>query len=438
MIFSKALVFLAVSAPLFAQYGGPAVLTRGQAPAAMAASQIDFRPFVNILGGYDYGLNGVGINPNGTGFNVSSYTVEASAGVSGLHSWRHTQVGLDYSFSMHHYPGHSFYDGFDQRMLLSIIHQLSRHAVVSVRTNAGMFTQNFGQPVLAQAIPFDPATTYVPSNDYFNNRTLYSSTQADIQIQKSTRLSYMAGVDYFVTSRRSDALYGDKGIGARGDVQYRLTRRSTIGVGYNYTHYIFSHIFSSTDLHSLVGSYAVRLTRTLELSATAGATRYETKFIQSVPVDPAIAALIGLTHLNQISYSKNYVSTGTGRLSYTMKRGVLFLNGGRAVTPGNGLFLTSTSNTVAAGYNYTALRHWSASATSSYNRSTSLGNYLGDYGNISVGINISRQVARYTHGMLTLAANKYRSPDFRNYNKWAYSVRLGLGFSPGDIPMRLW
>src|SRR5438067_12630512 len=100
-----------LAAPLSAQYGGPAVLTRGQAPAAMAASQIDFRPFLSVSGGYDSGLNGVGVDPKGQAVNTSSYVVEASGGVSGLHSWKHTQVGLDYRASINHYPGRSFYDG---------------------------------------------------------------------------------------------------------------------------------------------------------------------------------------------------------------------------------------------------------------------------------------------------------------------------------------
>jgi len=89
--FSRAIVMLAAAAPLFGQYGGPAVLTRGQAPAAMAASQIDFRPYLSLTGGYDRGLNGVGIDPSGQAFSVSSYSVEATAGISGLHagtSWR--------------------------------------------------------------------------------------------------------------------------------------------------------------------------------------------------------------------------------------------------------------------------------------------------------------------------------------------------------------
>ena len=36
------------------------------------------------------------------------------------------------------------------------------------------------------------------------------------------------------------------------------------------------------------------LPKAAEFSATAGATQYKTKFIQTVPIDPAIAALIQL------------------------------------------------------------------------------------------------------------------------------------------------
>ena len=35
-------------------------------------------------------------------------------------------------------------------------------------------------------------------------------------------------------------------------------------------------------------------------------------------------------------------------------------------------------------------------------------------------------------------ARKYESPDFKNYNKWAYNASLGLTFATGDIPIRFW
>ena len=51
--------------------------------------------------------------------------------------------------------------------------------------------------------------------------------------------------------------------------------------------------------------------------------------------------------------------------------------------PGNGLFLTSTSTNAGLGYNYVGLRHWAISAGASYNRSQSVGNVIGEYGEYS-------------------------------------------------------
>ena len=121
-----------------------------------------------------------------------------------------------------------------------------------------------------------------------------------------------------------------------------------------------------------------------------------------------------------------------------MPRGTVFVIGFACADPGNGLFLTSTSTNVGVGYNYTGLRRWAISAGANYDRSNSVGNVIGDYGDYSANLSVSRQVAPLTHGVLSFNARRYDSGDFKNYNKWAYGVRLGLSFSPGDIPLRLW
>lgn len=408
----------------------------------MAPTQIDFRPFLSLSAGYDTGLNGVSVDPNGNPANVSSTALEATLGVSGFHSWKHTTIGLDYRASFRHYSSKSYYDGTDQLLLFSLTHMITRHVMFSLREDAGLYSQNYSAPSLQQTVPFDPATAYVPTSDFFDNRTMYFSTQADLQTQLSTRLSFDVGADGFMTRRRSTALYGVSGAGARGDFQYRLNRQTTIGMGYTYTHYSFNGIFSSTDLHSLVASYAVRLTRSLEFSATGGATRFENKFVQSVPIDPAIAAVICVPGqpcgTTEVTYSVNFVPSITARLSKVVPRGVVFISGGHSVTPGNGLFLTSTSTVVGGGYSYTGLRKWAISTGINYSSSDSVGNVLGRYSSIVADASVSRQILRSTHAIFSLSARQYGSGDFKNYNKWAYSARLGLGFTPGDIPIRLW
>jgi hypothetical protein len=435
---SRAFALLAAAAPALAQYGGPAILLRGEAPAPMQGGVIDFRPFLDIMGIYDAGLNGVSVNSQGNPVNDKGLGVQVAGGISGTHSWKHIRLGLDYRASIRHYPNISFYDGTDQTLGLSLTDRLSRHTTFSLRESAGIFSNNFSSLGFSEAVPFDPAAAFIPRNDFFDNRTIYLSTQADITVQKSARLSLDFGADGFLQRRRSSALFGVTGGGARGDLQYRLTRRSTIGAGYTYTHYSFTGILSSTDLHGLVVTYAVRLSRNFEFSGYGGAMRAETKFQQNVPLDPAVAAIIGVAFASEVAYRVDYVPNLAGRLAYTVQHGVFYASGGHAITPGNGLFLTSSSTNAGVGYGYTGFKHWSINASAGYNKSNSLGNVTGTYGSYQGSLNASRLLFRYTHGVISANFNRYDSGVFSNYNRWTYSIRMGLGFTPGDVPLRLW
>lgn len=404
----------------------------------MSSSQIDFRPYVSVTGTYDTGLNGVSVDTNGSPVNDASFGVTVGFGVSGAHSWKRTRIGLNYSSGYSHYAK-GFYDGISsQNMQFSLSHQLSRHAQFSLSTNAILYGSNRATPTLSSAVGFDPNTTLVSTNDFFDNRTISVSNQASVTLQRSSRLSISLGVDGFLTRRRSSALYGSNGIGAHGDVQYRLSRRSTIGATYSYMHYSFTGISGGTDSHTATGSYSVVLSRSTQFSGYAGISRYENVFVEIVPIDPAIAAVIGISSAQRVSYQKNYTPNIGARLSKVVPRGTIFVTASHGINPGNGLFLTSTSTDAGAGYSYTGLRRWSISAGASYNRSNSEGNVLGTYGSYVANANVSRQVMRMTHGVFSLYARKFDSPDFRNYNKWVYGVNLGLTFTPGDIPIRFW
>ena len=92
----RVLAILAWAMPVFAQYAGPAILSRGEAPAAMASPQIDFRPFIELARVYHTGLSGVAVNSQGQLGDEESEGLEVTAGISGMHSWRHTKIGLHY------------------------------------------------------------------------------------------------------------------------------------------------------------------------------------------------------------------------------------------------------------------------------------------------------------------------------------------------------
>jgi len=434
----RALAALAAFTPLFAQYGGPAILARGQAPGAMAPNQIDFRPFVSVTGTYTAGLNGVSVDAQGLPVNDASFGASLNFGISGSHSWKRTRLGLTYSTAFTHYAK-SFYSGFgSQDFQLSIIHQLSRHSTLNFNNSVVLYGENRATPTLPPTLDFDPGTNNIPTNDFFDNRTITIASTVGYTIQRSSRLSFSFAGNGFLTDRRSDALYGAKGAGAQADFMYRLTRRSTIGAMYNYIHYSFTGISGRTDAHAVSGVYSLTLTRNTEMSAFGGFTKFENVFVQTVPIDPAIAAVIGPGNVQRVFYINQIFPTGGGRISWRVPRGTFFAEGSSNLIPGNGLFLTSIAVNAGVGYNYTGLRRWALSAGAMYNASSSKGNVYGNYGSYSANLAVSRQVARYTHGVLGLYLRKYDSGDFQNYNKWAYGINLGVSFTPGDIPVRLW
>jgi hypothetical protein len=432
------LVFWAAATPCFAQFAGPSVLSRGEAPSAISTAAVKFRPFVGLSGNYDTGVAGVELNGNGQLTNQAVYGVSLSWGISGSHLGKRTAVGLTYRGSYANYRARTALGSIDQSIIFSVTERLSRRVTVGLNTTAGIYSRDFGLLGLPQSVPFDPTTTYIPTTDFFDNRTYYSTSQLFLTYQRSARLSFSSAGGAYLTRRRSPSLYGTTGISAGEDVQYRLNRRTTVGGTYTYEHFTAIHVYGTTDLHGVSGSFARQITRHGEFSGFAGMVRPELKFIRSVPVDPVIAALLGVTSAAQISHSVSWTPMGSGRLSWVFSRGVAFLSAGHTVTPGNGLFLTTKMSSCVAGYVYTGLRRWTFNFESGYRSGSSIQNLIGRYKDASASLTISRSLSHGFHWYASGAARKYWSPNFPNYDRRINQASIGFGYSPGELPLRVW
>lgn len=94
MILRRVFGVLVLSLPALAQYAGPAILSRDEAPAAMEAPQVSFRPYFDVNAVYDTGLAGVFVtDAQGDLANAASTGVAVAGGVSGSHNWKHTKLG---------------------------------------------------------------------------------------------------------------------------------------------------------------------------------------------------------------------------------------------------------------------------------------------------------------------------------------------------------
>jgi hypothetical protein len=405
----------------------------------MSADQISFRPYLELTGVYDTGLSGVSVvNAQGQIANTAAEGIELTGGISGAHSWRHTRVGLNYRGSLRHYARATYYDGTDQSLMLGITHQFTRHVVLNLEETAGIFSLDYGLLGLPQTIGYDPNSNIIPTTDFYDNQTIYLNTRADLRIQKTARLSFDFSGEGFLVRRRSTALYGVTGAVAQGDVQYRLTRRTTIGGLYSYTYFDFTRILGGSNLHTVAVTYATALSRWWEISGFAGVARMENRFEQLVPLAPQVQALLGYAYAPAVVYGVSWIPNASVRLSRTFPQGVAFLSGARTVVPGNGLFLTSSMTSATLGYTYTGLRRWSFGATVGYMAGKSLGNVVGQYNTLTAGFTASRQITHALHAIARFSNWRYTSPTFSQYNRPVYDIRIGLGFAPGDIPLRVW
>lgn len=427
------LAALAIALPVFGQYAGPAILSRGEVPSELIAPDIRFIPQVSVGGVYDTGLSGVAVNDSGQLAGTASYGYYVSWGVSGNHHWRHTQLGLSYNGSITGYSTQTQFNSMSQTMLLGVTHQFNRRAAIRFSEAAGMYSRNYQTTPLVETVPFDPSTTYVPQTDFFDNRTIFATSGVNLTLQKTSRLSFSMGGLAFTNSRDSHSLTNAWGVNAQGDVQYRVTRKSTVGAYYNFMHFGYSSTSGGTDVHGFGASYSRALSARWQLSGYGGMMRVESKYLQTQAVDPLIAALLGITQAPLISHVLQSSPMMAGRISRSMRRGVLYANGGRGVTAGNGFFLTSIVTTVGGGYSYTAFRHWSLNAQVIHLSANSEGTISGKYGNTIFSLSAGRQLGRYTHWSASYSMNNYTSPQFGNYNRRIDMAAITVGFSPGEV-----
>jgi len=432
--------------PAFAQYAGPAILSRGEAPAAMTAPTVNFAFSLSLTANYTNGMEGVVTNTSGQLVTSASYGGGVTLGASGAHSWKHTRIGLNYGGSFYDYATASYYAGISQGLSLSLTHQFSRHIVFSAGESAGWFTMFPPATVsLNSSVSFDPSQSNIPTTDFYDNRTIYSSTQASLTLQASTRLSFSVGGGYFTDLRRSSGLYSATGESASGDVQYRVSRRATVGGTYGFSHYAYSGSLGGAFINSASLSLSMRFSRMTELSVYGGASRVSSSFEQLVPIDPAILAILCPANLvavcpltagtvvnNNIFWAPNFAA----RFSRSFHRGVAYLSAGESITPGNGLFITSRAESATAGYGYSGLRKWSLGMGATYTRALSLGNIQGGYGQVSGSFSLSRQLVGRLSFVSSFSATHYDSNSFTAYNRLIYGASVGLGFSSRNIPVR--
>ncbi|MEO7142704.1 MAG: hypothetical protein ABI165_04300, partial [Bryobacteraceae bacterium] len=433
------IVILAAGAA-FAQIGGgyqgPEILSRSDTTAGVhTGNTVGLRFYADVAGTYDTGFTLLSVNTLGKPVQLGgAYGVIASAGVYGTHDWRTSILSLDYFGDYREYPKVSYINGTDQTLRLTFQHQLSRHMSLKLTESAGTYSYALaGFGFLAQPDEFSPS----PTNAIFDNRVSFGQSGVDLIYQKTARLSFSIGGEGNAIRQHAAGLVGLNGFSARADVAYRLNRKTTISADYSYIHYDYEGLFGSSDVHTAALGYSRTLNRNWQVALRAGAFQVETKGLQFVTLDPAVAAILGQYSTIEAYYKKRVYPLVDLKLTGRFRRSQFFLYASQTVNPGNGVYLTSRNQSAGAGYTYTATRKWSLNASGGYNALLSVAQGIGDFRATTGGGSATYALTRSLHGIARFEGRHF-DVGYASFKQNSYMVSLGIAFSPGEVPLTLW
>jgi hypothetical protein len=419
-------------------YLGPGILTRGAGNVGTrGGQQVDLRIGGSVSGIYDTGIVPLIVDETGSLVRLGGqYGVEASLFAYGTHSWRRSQLGLDYLGNYRHYPGLRYFNSSDHMLVLGYTHQKSQRLVFDFRQVAGTISRgNSGFGGFAAALPsdvFDPNTAFL-----FDNRAYFLQSGMDVSYLTSARTILRAGGQGFLVRRQSRALVGVNGYNLDGSIQHRLSQATTIGAQYMRVHFDFPNAFGESDINVYAGLWSRALGRRWTLAVQGGVYQVEAQGLQRIALEPAVAAILGVREGIQAFYRRNTFPTGNIRLARQFRSATFSMMYSRGFNPGNGVFLTSRMESGGVNLSYFGIRRWGLSVFGGYNTNISVGQINGTFRQANGGVGITYAITPAVQ-LITRYDARHQDLTITNFNRVSYRVTVGFGFSPGNIPLTLW
>jgi hypothetical protein len=425
----------------FAQIGdylGPAILSSGATGVGnRSGQQVDLRFYAGIDGIYDSSVAPVAIDSKGNLITLKGLAgIEGSLGLYGTHMWRTSMLGVDYHGLFREYNGASYQDGVDQTLNLGFTWQKSRRLIYKASLVGGILSNSLGGLGIAPSIT-SANTVIVPDTLLFDSRSYYVQGGIDVTWVQSARTSYTFGGQGFDVIRQASELVGVEGWNARGTMEHRVSKRTSIGVTYQRQHFEFPKAFGQADINTAELFLGTSFGRNWSFSVRAGAFQSEVKGLQSVALSPVVAALLGQSTGIQAFYQQNIFPSGSISLIRKFKSSNLNFYYGRTVVPGNGVYLTSKSDSGGANYSYSGIRKVNLSLSGGYNTLDSLGQGIQPYKTYNFGGGITYTLPYSLHAVARYEFRDSQIEEFV-YKHTGYRATVGLSFSPGKVPLSLW
>lgn len=424
-----------------ADYGGPAILSRGGGPSIGGGDLASLRPFITLSGVYDSGLGPALINPQGNIPYTAGYGLESMFGVTGAHSWKESSLDLDYRGTLREYDQNTSYNGMDNSLILDYKRRINSRVTIVLDEDAAHYQRAYSLPLAGYYNTgfnaYDPTFSGMTTNDLLDTPTTVLMTSGRLIYQESARLSFSMGGSGFLVRRSSSELIGSEGYTATGDMAYRVNRYQTLSVSYDFNHYDFQNAYGQSDIHGVALGYSLRMGRNWELALSGGGFRIESLRLTQVQLDPLIAALLGTQYGVGKFYGVAYVPRYGGHLMRTFHHASASLAYDRTVLAGNGVYMTSSYQHGTLGYTYSGFRRLTLQAGANYSELSALTQSIGRYRDYSGGAGFTYKLVKSLALVGRFDARRYNVED-SSLNHIYYRAVLGLGWTPGEYPLALW
>ena len=452
MLVTKVLILflpLALLAPAFAQsagvlggfggggsaYDGPSILGRGGPTSGMRGTEkVPIRVQASINGTYDSNILGFSVDSNGNFNPVASAGITAFIGASGRKAWRRSFLGLDYSGDYNHFARQSFYNGTNHQLNLALGTQIGQKLQIITQIGAGTSNRFLGGQGVFQASELEFLAA--PTAELFDSRTYFIGNSTSATYSLNGRQSVRVSANASSVRRRARSLVDLQVYGASADFVQRLSRSTSLGVSYSFSHFDFTKVFGESDIHTIGSHISRKVGRDLHFAAGLTGTKQSTVGVRSVALDPVLAALLGRGTGTEVFDSNNllygYMLTAERRL----RRSNATISAQRAVTPGNGFFLTSINRSVIASLTHSLSRDVSFGANFGHNELSSLGFASGDFKGWTGGANVTYKL---TESLGLNAQYNWRTFDLQQttFGRTGYRVSLGITYFPQQGPAGL-
>ncbi len=185
-----------------------------------------------------------------------------------------------------------------------------------------------------------------PNIQLLNNTVHQSNTQAGVTYRQTARLSWDGTVSYFIIGQTEPGLTGMRGQQYSGDLNYRLTSRTTVGAYYSFTDYDYSHDVSHATSNGAGLIYSYAINRHMQLRTRFGLSQIKSRAYETITLPPDLAAILGQS-VSLINASSNLSTTDISvqLIRDFGKSRSASLAFARGESPGNGLLLTSVEET---------------------------------------------------------------------------------------------